>query len=896
MKAETDLHDAIAEHFAARPPVVAGRCRAVDVGDGAWVMLTLVEAQDGFTRRVRAAKKAARALHAGILPQRAIVQGGSMLAVAVDVPADAETLTEAVAARGPLAVDEVRALAADLCAALAHAHAAGVVHGSLDGWSVVLGADGWQLTDLAGAAARNAVDEPDERADVRGVGAILFEAATGKPPFEAPPLSLPTELRATILRCLQRDPERRYGRVEDVAAALGVGAPRLETERQPRPRGRRGLAWLAALAVVAGLGAVATWRFHLVDRIARLAGHATPTAPTPASPTSRPVLAPASAPASQPASQPVDEPAHVEAAPAPRILLAVNKLGAPAGDHAWLGRGVTEMLVAQLDDVDGLEVLPPPFDTQVIAAAARAGSPALLVGGTIEPDGDGVWLNLRVVDARTNATVWAERSKAVHASEILADVEQAGEKIRRQVVPHAKAGRGVLELTTSSAPAFAAYVDGLVAFDKGDLAAAEKAWRRAAGIDPHFFHPRARLVDLGVADAPAILAEARPLAAHAGVWGDLTIRRLEAKTPAERVAALAAVTARYPRDAKLAAQLAAAYRAAGRAGDCVSEGERADALGGTAADVDLVWCRFESGDEAGAYAAAKALHADPTNAILAGDLALMMSRWSDARADYRIALDGGDKRALARLALVSMHADGKCKGTVHASTEEDARIWAATSLLCGDFSGVRDAEAFARHVGRAHAGDEIAAQLSAVRYDKAAYPELKSRAADASRWSAEGLDRARRYGPLLATARAAGKASEALAGLSALPIDRHPWFEWPLLYDVAMAKVDVGDAEDALLLCQEIMAAAPAWVPGHYCLGRAAEGQKDYAAAYREYRELLDRWSDADADNRITHDAKRRIVDVARKAQAASASRPAAPASQPAPPPVAPFTPPTHHY
>jgi serine/threonine-protein kinase len=88
----------------------------------------------------------------------------------------------------------------------------------------------------------------DFRADIYSLGVVLFEIFTGRLPFDAenpmavvmahvqrqPPaprsinLAIPAELQAAILRCLEKSPDRRYARVEDLLADLNAIASRLE--------------------------------------------------------------------------------------------------------------------------------------------------------------------------------------------------------------------------------------------------------------------------------------------------------------------------------------------------------------------------------------------------------------------------------------------------------------------------------------------------------------------------------------------------------------------------------------------------------------------------------------------------------------------------------------------
>src|SRR5262249_36769697 len=88
--------------------------------------------------------------------------------------------------------------------------------------------------------AQGKTTEIDQRSDIFSFGCILFEAATGKKPFEgdsvvkslhmviyepAPPLaelnsSSPPELQRIVRRCLAKDPDDRYQSIKEVAIEL----------------------------------------------------------------------------------------------------------------------------------------------------------------------------------------------------------------------------------------------------------------------------------------------------------------------------------------------------------------------------------------------------------------------------------------------------------------------------------------------------------------------------------------------------------------------------------------------------------------------------------------------------------------------------------------------------
>ncbi|MGB8330477.1 MAG: serine/threonine-protein kinase [Polyangiales bacterium] len=238
---------------------------------------------------------------------------------------EGDDLAKIIEKEGPMSFGRVAHLCAQVAGSVADAHAAGIVHRDLKPENIVIakGRDGetpkvldFGLAKLFEGSVETQVTSSgtivgtpyymspeqiqgralDGRSDVYAIGAIMYECLVGKPPFEAPnpvgvlskhlseeplrpsarsPLSVPAEADAIVMRCLEKDPERRYQTAEELKqdlisylATVGTGDWRLGPAGQSgfgsgaRPvegpasifRSQQRLWWLILLFLLAGAG------------------------------------------------------------------------------------------------------------------------------------------------------------------------------------------------------------------------------------------------------------------------------------------------------------------------------------------------------------------------------------------------------------------------------------------------------------------------------------------------------------------------------------------------------------------------------------------------------------------------------------------------------------------
>jgi serine/threonine protein kinase len=284
-------------------------------------------------RFIQEAKAASALNHPNIVTVHDIRSEGGVDFIVMEC-IEGRTLEELIGPKG-LRLSEALRYAVPIADALAKAHAAGILHRDLKPSNIMVSDEGRakildfglakllepeetspeattltlrQLTEegtVVGTAAYMSPEQAegrklDARSDIFSFGSVLYEMITGRRAFAGPSraailskilrddpkppreiaASVPLELEKVVLRCLRKDPARRYQTMADLKVALeDVEEESASGQQPPAAPGRRLWVWAAALPILLAAGFFAWRAWDLPQRVEPLKALALTTFP-----------------------------------------------------------------------------------------------------------------------------------------------------------------------------------------------------------------------------------------------------------------------------------------------------------------------------------------------------------------------------------------------------------------------------------------------------------------------------------------------------------------------------------------------------------------------------------------------------------------------------------------
>jgi TolB-like protein/tRNA A-37 threonylcarbamoyl transferase component Bud32 len=417
-------------------------------------------------------------------------------------------------------------VAKQIAEGLAEAHRLGVIHRDLKPQNVMLDREGnVRIMDFGiarSAKGRGLTDpgviigtpdymspeqlegqEADRRSDIYALGVILYEMLTGEPPFEGEtPLvvamkhrtesprdprelnpQIPEDLSRLILRCLEKDRDRRCQSADEVVRDLGAIEKGLTTTRgvtreEVRPaRGRRFKpAWLPAAVIVIAAAALGYLFFGRGLRkegpgAARTAG---------------------------------------ERYKSSIAVLPFQDLS-PEKDQESLCNGITEDLITKLATISQLKVISRtsvmPYKSTVkdVREIGRELDVATILEGSVQKEGDNIRVNVQLVNVRDGSYLLGESYNRKLES-IFAIQDEISRAIVNALRIELVAGQEymLVKRYTQDPDAYNLYLEARLDWDKRTEDGLKKSielFEKAADKDPNF-----ALAYAGVADAYNLLA------------------------------------------------------------------------------------------------------------------------------------------------------------------------------------------------------------------------------------------------------------------------------------------------------------------------------------------------------------------------------------------------------
>ena len=522
----------MADRFAALNAALAGRYTiARELGRGG--MATVYLAEDSKHRRKVAVKVlrpelaaalgpdrflreiaiAARLTHPHILPLHDSGEANGFLYYVMPY-LEGESLRDRLSREKQLPLEDALQIARDVADALSYAHGLGLIHRDIKPENILFEAGHAVVTDFGIARAITAAggeklderltetgvtvgtpaymspeqatggNQLDGRSDVYSLACVLYEMLAGEPPYTGPtPASLihqhlaaevprvtgiraavPTPVANALARALAKGPADRYANARQFAEALAAS----ETATAPAPPLAAVRRTLGAVAVLVALALVMTTAYFW--RPWRPGGD------TARSGTGSSVASVA--------------------------VLPFENIGG-GSEEQYFTEGMTDEIITQLAQVQGLKVI---SRTSVVAlSGSRLTLPQIaetlrvrhIVEGTIRRAGDSVRVSVELVDAKTDAHLWAA-SYDRRLAGIFAIQDEIARQVSSALVATVHGLRSATSRTEQTA-AYDAYLEGKYWLQRRTAEGFSRALRalnRAIAIDSAYAPAYAALSSL----------------------------------------------------------------------------------------------------------------------------------------------------------------------------------------------------------------------------------------------------------------------------------------------------------------------------------------------------------------------------------------------------------------
>jgi serine/threonine-protein kinase len=532
------LHSALADRYAIGGELGVGGMATVyeaeDLKHHRKVALKVLKpelaAVVGTDRFLREIVVAARLNHPHILPLLDSGEAEGTLYYTMPLIAG-PSLADRIRSEGPLGIDEIRALVADVASALDYAHAQGIVHRDIKPANVLLHHDKPMVADFGIALAVSQVGGErltetgisigtpqymspeqvtgdrilDARSDVYALGCVVYEMLVGDPPFT--------------------------GRT-----ALAVMARHVTDPVPPIRTVRRDVPASVEEAVTKALAKVPGDRFSSVGEFATALAASDVAGPAPRA--DFPVATAAERPLAEGARRGVanqEEPlSTLLAGERARVAVLPFENLSPEPENAYFADGITEDIITHLCRIPGLKVIARTSVMQfkdrrdvTLRRVAEDLGVGAVVEGSVRRAGDRLRIVATLIDAPSENHLWTDTydRRLTDIFEIQTDIATNIAAALRTTLSRADRAR-LEKAPTANMDAYGLWLRGRSAWAEMSVEGLERSlelFRRATELDPGFPHPYVGIADaciwrgigLGVRSAEENYDAAKVAALHA---------------------------------------------------------------------------------------------------------------------------------------------------------------------------------------------------------------------------------------------------------------------------------------------------------------------------------------------------------------------------------------------